>query len=129
MREDQGPRQNSSGHPCPPWCTRDHSADGPGRVVHRGTNVRIEVPGADGIPERVIVAPVHLGSADASSEINVYGTGGGVPPNLWLTPRDAEQIAALVDAIVTATRAQRRALAAAIRQAAADITDESGEKP
>ena len=101
----------------------------PRRLCTGASTSALRYPGADGIPERVIVAPVHLGSADASSDVNVYATGDGVPPNLWLAPRDAEQLAALVDALVTATRAQRRELAAAIRQAAAAIADETGEKP
>lgn len=93
-----------------------------------GASTSVEVPGAGGVPKRIIVAPVHLGMADASSEVNVYATSCGeeFPPNLWLTPRDAQNLAALADVLVTATRAQRRELAAAIRKAAADITKTAG---
>ena len=129
MNEYQAARQNSRGHPRPPWCTKDHSADGLGQAVHRGINVRVEVPGADGVPERIIVVPIHLGMADAGSEVNVYATSCGkeLLPKLWLMPRDAENLAALADVLVTATRAAR-GVGAAIRKAAADITKTTGEE-
>jgi hypothetical protein len=125
VSESQAPRQNAKGHPCPPWCTRDHEEGGILLQAHRGDLARIKVPGADCVPDLITAGPAHLGMAGEGAEVSVSAIrhGSDVHPSLWLAPRDAGQLAALVDMLAAATAGQHRELAAAIRKAAADITD------
>jgi hypothetical protein len=125
VNESQAPRQNSKGHPCPPWCTRDHLEDGPVSIAHRGAMSRIEMPGADCVPDVIMASPAHLGIEGEATEVSVHAIrhGSKAHPALWLAPADAEQLAGLVEMLAKATPARHRELAAALRKAAAGITD------
>jgi hypothetical protein len=116
MNEDQAPRQNAEGHSCPPWCDIDHAlyeaCVGSGgrmgdiwtRAIRTGDDFYVSIQGA--LPDP---------AADW--------------PRVALGPREAESMAVIVGLLADATPDQHRELADAIRQAAADITDETGEKP
>ena len=110
MSEDQAPRQNAEGHPCPPWCDVDHAKFD--SCVGSGGQ-------ADDIWTRAI-------RARDGFHISIQGS---LPdpaadwPRLTLDPREAESMAVIVGLLADATPDQHRESAAAIRQAAADITE------
>ena len=113
MNEGQTPRQNSKGHPCPPWCAIDHSrfeacvggGGGIGHIWSRAVRTR------DGF-----TVIVHGALEDPAADW----------PSLELGLRDAEHLAAIVGLLAGATPDQHCELAAAIRKAAADITSTDG---
>lgn len=121
MNEDHAPRQNSNGHPCPPWCTTDHGTP-ISSLSHWGTAVTTELPGTGRISARA----AHLGSAADQAEVSVtafrHGCKGEAP-DLQLSARDADHLAAIIDMLDDWDEV--RELVAAIRQAAADITEAS----
>jgi hypothetical protein len=117
-------RANRDGHLCPPWCETDHEK----YDFHGGTAAGVEVPGRmRGMPDEIRARPVRLGEPDYPPQVAVAGTrhglGGTGDPSVWLSARDALGIAALVDMLAGATPARHRALAAAIRRAAAQVTE------
>jgi hypothetical protein len=125
VNEDQAPRQNRDGHPCPPWCTTGHGTP-VSSLSHWGAAVTIELPGTGRIGARA----AHPGSASDRAEVSVtaFRHGGkGEAPDLRLSARDAKYLAAIIDMLDDWDEV--RGLVAAIRQAAADITGETGEKP
>ena len=116
-------RANRRGDPCPPWCTTDHdtpSAGGHFYDFHGGPAVRTEIPGAIvSIPDWIAVRPVSTGHpGDGEPNVSVTGT-----VCTWIRPGDAEDIAALIEMLGRATPDQHAEVAAAIRQAAAQITE------
>jgi hypothetical protein len=125
VNEDQAPRQNRDGHPCPPWCTTDHGTP-VSSLSHWGMAVTIELPGTGRISARA----AHLGSAADRAQVSVtafrHGSRGEVP-DLRLSARDAKYLAAIINMLDDWDEV--RGLVAAIRKAAADITDQTGEKP
>jgi hypothetical protein len=123
-------RANREGHPCPPWCVTDHETDhGSGhRFIFHGTETtRVDVPGkVKGIPDVIFTRAIHPGWPDCEPQVAVSATRQGTDgpgPNAWISPRDAEDLAAIVEMLAKASPAQHRLLAAAIRQAAATITE------
>jgi hypothetical protein len=125
VTEDQAPRQNRDGRPCPPWCTTDHGTP-VSSLSHWGTAVTIELPGTG----RISVRAAHLGSASDRPEVSVtaFRHGGkGEASALRLGARDAMHLAAIVDMLDDWDEV--RGLVAAIRQAAADITSTDGAQP
>jgi len=118
MTEDQAPRQNRDGHPCPPWCVTDHdkemiSGHFPAAHGAESTSVRW-------INARAVLHPARGG---AEVQVSVPGIDGG---SLFLEAKHAGYLAILVEALADATPDQHRELAAAIRKAAAQITAAGG---
>ena len=128
MNDTAGPaRANRRGDPCPSWCTTDHdtpSAGGHFYDFHGGPAVRTEIPGAIvSIPDWIAVRPVSTGHpGDGEPNVSVTGT-----VCTWIRPGDAEDIAALIEMLGRATPDQHAEVAAAIRQAAAQITEDDKE--
>jgi hypothetical protein len=125
MTRDQAPRANREGHPCPPWCATDHGTP-ISSLSHWGTAVTIDLPGTGRIRARA----AHLGSAADRAEVSVtaFRHGGkGEAPDLRLSVSDAKHLAVIIDMLDDWDEV--RALTAAIRKAATDITGETGEKP
>jgi Domain of unknown function (DUF6907) len=124
---DQAPRQNRDGHPCPPWCQTDHDeVHGPAGAYgfHGGPATRIEVDGKTSIPDDIITRAFHAGypGSEPVVSVAVFQRGAGPEnPQIWLSPDDAKHLAAIIGAIDDWDQLSR--LAAAIRQAAAQITE------
>jgi hypothetical protein len=122
-------RANRDGHPCPPWCQTDHdeilSLAGH-FLFHGGPPADIELTGKTSAPDKITARAFHVGDPRFEAVVSVaalrHGTD-GQQPHLWLTPGDAGDLAGLVDMLAGATPARHRELAAAIRRAAAVITD------
>jgi hypothetical protein len=124
------PRANPNGHPCPPWCVVDHETDAGGGhryIFHGNQTARIEVPGKPGrMDDSIHVRAIHGGYADDQPQVDMGADRSGVDgrsPHAWIAPRDAGDLAVIIDMLAKASPAQHRELAAAIRKAAADITE------
>ena len=118
MNEDLAPRRNPHlGTDCPPWCATDHADQFGSACIGGGGGIdRIwsrAVRSRDGFE----VGITGLGPAEADESLH-----------LRLDLHDAGQLAGLVELLADATPDQHRELAAAIRMAAADITNETGEQ-
>ncbi len=114
-------RANREGSPCPPWCETDHGAydfhGGPRQKVA----VRGKTRGQDGQAE---VRPLQIGDEPVVSLTGMPYLSGGQPyPQAWISPRDAHGLAAIIGMLASATPAQHWDLAAAIVQAAGQITE------
>jgi hypothetical protein len=116
------PRTSRDGHPCPPWCETDHGV----YVTHWKHNPAIGVPGAlKSLPDEICTSAIRNPEMDAPAvrvHATRYGRDDDAPPDLWLTPGDAEHLACIIEMLATATTRQRRDLAAAIRVAATAIS-------
>jgi hypothetical protein len=131
VNEDQAPRQNRKGHPCPPWCQIDHDevhGASHSYLFHGGPITRVEMRGKRAaLPsDEIFARAFHAGDPDDKPVVAVssYRIGAaGQDPGIWLGPADAGDLAGLVEMLASATPAQHRQLAAAIRQAAAEITE------
>ena len=130
MNEDQAPRQDGKGQPCPPWCTADHE-----RVRawgtdddHMGDLAAIELGRAAGYGRALTRAVRFTGLPGLQVQVGATGAGGSAP-FLYIGPDYAVALAAIIETLGAASPDAHRELAAAIRQAAADITAEAGEKP
>jgi hypothetical protein len=112
----RSPRQNREGDPCPPWCTVDHEK----YESHVGGGGRI-----DGIWTRAI----------RSRGVSEVGVCASLPdpkvtwPSLNLDLHEAKHLAVIVELLAGATPDQHRELAAAIRQAAAEIAGDGDGRP
>lgn len=115
-------RTNQNGHPCPPWCQTDHT------FVH-GEAGTFDFHGGE-------ILGVFLGRDQFGARAIDDGTGRGHPsvlagaqdkahPSLWLTPPDADRLADLIDILASATPAQVRKIAEAVRGAARTVLDAS----
>jgi hypothetical protein len=112
---------NRNGHPCPPWCTIDHEEErGPGLVFshHSDGATFIRTPAWD----YVAAGRVQIGDNSGGPQVSVTSSS-GVAGALWLKAHDAEKLAGAVEVLAAAAPDQIRELAAAIRKAAAQITD------
>lgn len=134
MNENQAPRQNSQGDPCPPWCVTDHDevhGDAGRFTAHQGSGGRIEVPGALTFTPDLIAVCANRDGEPGGGRARIllncirYGPGRG-NAHLFIEPGDAEVLAAVLDMLDDWS--QVRELVAAIRKAAASITSETGEK-
>ena len=118
LTEGTATRQNSEGHPCPPWCAVDHDVPLRGHALsYHGTE-----PPMIHTPSGYLHATAYQdGFSDATPQIALtcMGRGGA----LLLDARHSDKLAAFVEQLADATPDQHRELAAAIRQAAADITE------
>ena len=121
MIESQPARASRDSHPCPPWCAddEDHGA------THTTARTALRVGGRNG----------HLatcaGMFGAPPEVVVHATWSN-PANdhaldaqgdLYVPLADAERLAGVIEVLAHATPGTHRELAAAIRQAAATITE------
>jgi hypothetical protein len=116
VTSDQAPRQNRKGHPCPPWCVTDHDEElVPGHFTegHGGEGEALNVSGHNWVTARAC----HVMSRQPEVQVTLSGVG-----SVFVAPPAAEDLAGLVDALADAAPADVRQLAAAIRQAAAQIT-------
>jgi hypothetical protein len=109
MTADQTPRQNAEGSPCPPWCATDHEK----WAFHDSEWIEVEAP------------------QYASNYVRAIRYSDDAAPVLAVTVlsvplEEAGYLAKLIEGLATATPDQHRNLAAAIRQAAAVITDANG---
>jgi hypothetical protein len=109
VTEDQAPRQNRDGHPCPPWCVTDHGK----YSFHGGEQTTVEAPEYRTFHVRAVQ---HL--VPGQPEIQVAADG-----IASVRLGDAADLAAIIEQLAAATPQQHRQLAAAIRQAAARITE------
>ena len=111
MTETAPARTNGLGEACPPWCQIDHAKQ-PGVCVGRTGSIG-----------DVWAAAVR---SRGHGRVHVLGS---LPdpavrwPALHLDPGDAEDLAAIVGLLAGATPDRHRQLAAAIRQAAAQVTE------
>jgi hypothetical protein len=128
MTASQASRQNQEGHPCPPWCATDHDtpqfSDGTGFRSHLGARAVIMPAGP-----RLARIAAYPSSGAAGLDVNVHATAYDEPEvaDGYVRPDDPEALALLVELLADATPDQHRELAAAIRKAAADITDANGK--
>ena len=61
MTQDQAPRQNRNGDPCPPWCVADHDRRG---NSHQTPTVAVEVDGLTSLPDKLPVFGTKADPAD-----------------------------------------------------------------
>ncbi|MDE3077784.1 MAG: hypothetical protein KGJ86_20375 [Chloroflexota bacterium] len=124
-------RTNRDGHLCPSWCEIDHDeVRGPAGSYrfHGGPVIRVELPGTGktSAPDLIIIRAFHPGHPSREQVVSIAAYQHGPDakdPHVWLTPADAVQLAAIIDMIDDWD--QLRRLLAAIRQAAAQITEAS----
>jgi hypothetical protein len=120
---DHATRQNRDGSPCPPWCAADHddgSFAAEAHVSHTGT-IDFGDSGLDSIWVSALLDRYH----DDRPAVAVTGHRCRQPgwSQVQVPDIHAEALAAIVDMLAAATPEQHRELAAAIRRAAADITE------
>jgi hypothetical protein len=112
MCASQAPRQNREGDACPPWCVTDH-----GKYGFHGSQLT-SVP----LPEyrycRIRTIRSGMPGMPARTEIQLAETG-----LVSIRADEAADLAALIEHLAEATPDQHRELAAAIRKAAAGITE------
>jgi hypothetical protein len=128
VTQDQAPRQNRNGDPCPPWCVADHDRRG---NSHQTPTVAVEVDGLTSLPDKLPVFGTKADPADTRDRDYVtvaalrYGRDAD-DPQLHLSAEDARSLLAILGMIDEWD--QLNALAAAIRKAAADITGTDGAR-
>lgn len=98
---------------CPPWCVTDH---GKYAGFHGSGRVSVEAPQYHRVSVRALQ---H--STDRLASVQVLAAG-----MVQVPCGDAEDLAAIIEQLAGATPEQHRELAAAIRAAAAQITEASG---
>ena len=103
-------RNPHTGRDCPDWCATDH--DGVDACVGSGTTGTFPAP----VFARAVLAPHHAGLP----VVAVTGLGDGDTYQIELRPRQALQLAALLELLADAGPDEVRGLAAGIRRAAAD---------
>jgi hypothetical protein len=121
VTEDQAARQNRNGHPCPPWCAADHddgSLAADAHVSHTG-GIDFGDSGLDSIWVGAILDEYHDGRPAVAVTGHRYRQPGS--PQVQVPGIHAEALAAIVAMLAASTPEQHRELAAAIRQAAAEI--------
>jgi hypothetical protein len=121
VTESQPARTNRDGHPCPPWCVTDHDEQlipGHFSTAHGAAGEFIGPASARAI--------LHPAAGDAAEvQVCTSGIDGG---SLFLEPVKAGYLARMVEDLASATPETHRELAAAIRQAAADITGAEAQR-
>jgi hypothetical protein len=108
-------RANGHGEPCPPWCATDHSREFREACIGGGG-------GIGQVWTRAVRAPL------TDAKVSLSGSLPDVDadwPHLYLNLRDAEYLAVIIELLAGASPDQHRELAAAIRQNAAQITEEN----
>lgn len=112
LTADHPARANRDGDPCPSWCITDHakySFHGAGKAVGYAPEFR-----------RWSIRAVRF---PVERDPHIQVAAGGV---VSVPLRDAGELAAIIEQLATATPEQHRELSAAIRQAAAVITEADG---
>jgi hypothetical protein len=112
-------RTNRDGHPCPPWCQSNHGSV----TAHVGVTgtVNFGDEGLGSIWASAILAEHHNGRPVVGVSAHQYDLHGS--PYLEVSAFRAEELAGMVELLAALTPDQHRELAAAIRQAAAQITE------
>ena len=113
MTESQAPRRNPHlGTECPPWCDTDHTQKFHEACIGSGGDI----------------GPIWASAVRTRDDSHV-SISASLPdvaadwPHLTLGLREAEHLAVIAGLLADATPEDHRKLAAAIRQAAADITE------
>ena len=108
---------------CPPWCHADHRDDGfaARACVGQTGSVDFGDGGLDSIWACAILAEQHSGRPAVGLTGHRYRQPGSA--HVEVPGHAAESLAGLLGMLADATPEQHRELAAAIRKAAADITD------
>lgn len=103
-------RANSKGDPCPPWCATDHAA----HDFHGSRRISFQAADYGSYSSRVVrwVTGDHVQVAGAAIA--------------YVPARTAPDLADLIEGLATASPEDHRKLAAAIREAAAVITEAAG---
>lgn len=129
LTADHPARANSVGDPCPPWCTISHGTDD--TDIHKSAEAEISL---DHSPHYGYLTARAL-QVDAGDEpyVSVHARSHVVADPAvivqsvqWMPAADALKLADLIDVLAHATPEQHRELSAAIRQAAAAITETAG---
>ena len=125
MTESTVARANRAGQPCPPWCATDHHREiTPGTYLSSHAGPSTDIGGFRGHPHDMISAVAVQFPSSGRQEVLIRGYRSGredPDPSTYIRPDEAEGLAGLVEQLAGATPAQHRALAAAIRAAAAMI--------
>lgn len=126
MNHGQPPRTDCAGRPCPPWCDSTHETRaitthiGEQRVVRYGGEMF-----ADG-HTRIAAAATQSSTPARAPEppaVMLHATVNRGPKALThVAVPEAASLAAVIEMLGEATPEQHRALAAAIREVAAEIT-------
>jgi hypothetical protein len=108
---------------CPPWCTYHH----PDAEIHRAERVEVDF-WKNGVASWVTVTSIDFCQGDGpevsiSGWRQVIGTGEHISPNPVFPAAQARELADLIEVLQNATPGRHREIAAAIRQAAAVITE------
>jgi hypothetical protein len=108
---------------CPAWCTAEHPID----PFHRNTVARVKAGRAKSDRDRemlpsIAASAILFSSMPGQPLVSVHALVSGAG-SACVQPREAAGLAAVIDRLATATPAQHRQLAAAIRQAAELITE------
>jgi hypothetical protein len=112
VTQSQPARQNRKGHPCPPWCITDHDEQlVPGHFTESHGGETVPVEGDVLLSARACMAPAWDGP-----RVQVSGRKGS------FFTEHADQLAGLIEQLASAPPERHLELAAAIRQAAAQIT-------
>lgn len=106
---DHPARTTQAGDPCPPWCITDHDKY---QNFHGGERIRAEAP-------QYYTWYIRAIKSALTHALTLQVAGRGV---VEITPHETEGLAAIIEGLADATPDQHRELAAAIRQAAAQIT-------
>jgi hypothetical protein len=112
VNEDQAPRRNRDGHPCPPWCVTDHGTFS----FHGAERISVQTAEYRTYRVRAIQYATHGGP-------NIQVAGNGM---VTIPSDNAEDLAAIIEELAGATPEEHHQLAAAIRRAAAQITAAGG---
>ena len=120
MTQSQPTRQNRKGHPCPPWCRTDHAWHDGIITSHISEYRSIRTGGGS---DRITAAATQSGSELDSRPPLVAVSATMARDPLQVDLASAAVLADLIAQLGDATPDQHRELAAAIRQAAAQITE------
>jgi|SRR5580704_4679742 hypothetical protein len=108
-------RANRDGHPCPPWCTADHDQELlPGSFSTAHSSEGAHAAGA------TVTAVLFPSVREPEVQVCTPGVDGG---SIFLPAREAGYLAVLIRELAGAAPEEHRELAAAIRRAAAQITE------
>lgn len=120
MSSDTTARVNRQGSPCPPWCTRDHGEElYPGAMssTHSSAYAAGSVPFG---PRAWAIAGGHVSEFAQPPKV---GASAGTGAVYFAELGDAEELAVLLEELAGRKPEELRALAGAVRAAAATARD------
>jgi hypothetical protein len=118
MSSDTTVRMNRQGSPCPPWCTRDHDEElypGASSATHSSAYAAGSVPFG---PRAWVIADGNTYKFTAPMPPKV-GASAGTGAAYFAELGNAEELAMLIEQLAECQPEELRALAAAVRAAAA----------